>query len=121
MPESPGEVAHRANGNSPRSITLRIGASETDRESFPMAVPTIAPAPLSPADILTPQELAARLKVRTGWVYEQMRPRRTNPLPTIKLNRFLRFHWPTVCAWLLSAQEPSTGKSRRKNRKAVAR
>jgi hypothetical protein len=81
----------------------------------------IAPATLSPADILTPQELAVRLKVRTGWVYEQMRPRRTNPLPTIKLNRFLRFHWPTVCAWLLSAQEPSTGKSRRKNRKAVAR
>jgi len=27
---------------------------------------------LCPSDILTPKELAARLKVSTGWIYEKM-------------------------------------------------
>ena len=32
-------------------------------------------ATLKPEDILTPEELAARLKVRKTWVYEQTRSR----------------------------------------------
>jgi predicted DNA-binding transcriptional regulator AlpA len=59
---------------------------------------------LSPADILTPQELAARLKVKPGWIYEKMRPRQPNPLPVIKMGRFLRFSWPAVAAWLAAQQ-----------------
>jgi len=38
------------------------------------------PELISPADILTPQELAARLKVKPGWVYEKLRPRQPNPI-----------------------------------------
>ncbi len=63
-----------------------------------------ATEPISPADILTPQELAKRLKVKPGWVFEKLRPRQPNPIPVIKMGRFLRFHWPTVAAWLESQQ-----------------
>jgi predicted DNA-binding transcriptional regulator AlpA len=59
----------------------------------------------SPADILTPRELAARLKVSNNWVYNNMRPRRPRPLPVIKMGRLLRFHWPTIVAWLQSQQQ----------------
>jgi predicted DNA-binding transcriptional regulator AlpA len=67
---------------------------------------------LSPEDILTPQELAARLKVKPGWVYEKMRPRQPHPLPVIKMGRYLRFSWPAVSAWLESLQR-GTPKPRR--------
>ena len=60
--------------------------------------------PISPGDILTPQELAARLKVSTSWVFEQTRQRakvRTkSPLPCIRMGKYLRFSWPQVCEWL---------------------
>jgi hypothetical protein len=59
----------------------------------------VAP-PFNPSDIITPDELAARLKVKPGWIYEQMRPARKNPLPVLKCGRFLRFSWAAVCNWL---------------------
>jgi len=61
-------------------------------------------APLSPSDILTPQQLADRLQVKVGWVYEKMRPRQPHPLPVIKMGRYLRFSWPAVSAGLESLQ-----------------
>jgi len=57
---------------------------------------------LCPSDILTPKDLAARLKVSTGWIYEKMRRRQQNPLPVFKIGKYLRFSWPAVCAWLAS-------------------
>jgi len=48
-------------------------------------------ATLKPEDILTPEELAARLKVRKSWVYEQTRSRNQNPLPRLNMGRYLRF------------------------------
>lgn len=55
-------------------------------------------------DILTPAELAARLKVPTSWVYEQTRVRgrmrNADPLPHRKMGRYLRFQWPEVADWL---------------------
>ena len=55
---------------------------------------------LDPADIITPDELAARLKVKRGWVYNQLRPTQKNPLPAIRIGRQLRFSWKAVCAWM---------------------
>jgi predicted DNA-binding transcriptional regulator AlpA len=55
-------------------------------------------------DILTPEQLAQRLQVKPSWVYEQTRDRaaiRSNdPLPFIKMGRYLRFDWNDVLAWL---------------------
>jgi hypothetical protein len=64
-------------------------------------------APILWSDIITPAELSERLKVSKTWPYEQMRPsarRRGNPLPVFKMGKLLRFHWPTVAAWLAAQQ-----------------
>jgi len=53
---------------------------------------------IDPADILTPKELAARLRVRTTWLYE--RARRGEALPHFKVGRYHRYSWIAVCAWL---------------------
>ena len=57
---------------------------------------------LNPNDILTPEELAKRLKVRPTWIYEKMRSRSGPRLPHFRCGRYLRFNWPDVCAWLQS-------------------
>lgn len=83
---------------------------------------------VNPADILTPLELAARLKVTKWWVYHQMRPTvraHGTPLPAVKIGGYLRFHWPDVAAWLLT-QQPAQRKPKQRQyrhnpaRKAVA-
>jgi hypothetical protein len=72
-------------------------------------------ATILPSDILTPAELAARLKVPLSWCYEQNRPRRKNAIPVIKMNgRLLRIHWPSVCEWLLSQSHTPQKSARRK-------
>jgi excisionase family DNA binding protein len=67
-----------------------------------------------PADLITPQELCARLKVHSTWPYEQMRQRerRKNPIPVMKMGRLLRFSWTAVSAWLVSQQVPARKKAR---------
>lgn len=59
---------------------------------------------IEPADIITMPELAKRLKVSERWVYEKSRRRCPNPLPVINVGRYLRFHWPSVSAWLHAQQ-----------------
>jgi len=54
-------------------------------------------------EILTPQEVAVRLKVKPSWIYEQTRHRgrlrNTDPLPHRKMGRYLRFVWTEVVEW----------------------
>jgi excisionase family DNA binding protein len=59
-----------------------------------------SPSPIDPSQILTLSELAERLKVSERWVYEKCRHRCQNPLPTIRIGRYLRFDWLEVSAWL---------------------
>lgn len=65
---------------------------------------------LDEKDILTPEELARRLKVPVGWIYEKSRARGKHggkPLPVLRVGRYLRFIWPEVLEWMRarSAQE----------------
>lgn len=58
---------------------------------------------LSASDILTPKELAARLKVKVNWIYESSRARGRfggKPLPVLRVGKYLRFCWPDVVEWL---------------------
>jgi len=68
---------------------------------------------LKPEDILTPEELAARLKVRKTWVYEQTRSRNQNPLPRLNMGRYLRFDWAKVVEWLTQDKGDSKRSRRR--------
>lgn len=65
-----------------------------------LAVIPASPPRLEPGDLLTPKELAARLKVPLSWVYKHTDSSRRNKLPVLKCDGFLRFSWPDVCAWL---------------------
>ena len=60
----------------------------------------VIPTPIDPSQILTLKELAERLKVSERWVYEKSRRRCLNPLPAIRIGRYLRFDWLEVSAWL---------------------
>jgi excisionase family DNA binding protein len=54
--------------------------------------------------LLTPEELAGRLKVPKSWVYEKTRSRSRDPLPVLRIGRYMRFHWPDVAEWLAKHQ-----------------
>jgi hypothetical protein len=71
--------------------TKRTGASaeSTRAEAAPL---------LQAEDIITPEELAARLKVPDYWVYEKTRGRCRNPIPCLRLGRYVRFDWVAVAA-----------------------
>ena len=59
---------------------------------------------IDPTDLLTPDQLAERLQVSKSWAFEQTRHRakvrNKNPLPCIRLGKYLRFSWPQVCQWM---------------------
>lgn len=59
---------------------------------------------ISVEEILTPKEVAARLKVPVSWLYEQTRNRgrlrSRDALPHRKMGRYLRFVWSEVVQWL---------------------
>ena len=57
-------------------------------------------SPIDPSQILTLAEPAERLKVSERRVDEKIRRRSQNPLPTIRIGRYLRFDWTSVSAWL---------------------
>jgi hypothetical protein len=68
-------------------------------------------------DILTPEELAAKLKVPDSWVYEKTRGRCRNPIPCLRLGRYVRFNWvppgsPTLATWLTAPARPDTRPAR---------
>ncbi len=65
---------------------------------------------VSPQDILTPEELAARLKVPLSWVREKTRGRQKNPLPVLRIGRYIRFNWPAVAAWLAATGPQPKGR-----------
>jgi excisionase family DNA binding protein len=65
---------------------------------------SIMPSTLKEAnevEILTPQEVAERLKIKPSTVYELTRSRCRNPLPAHRAGKVLRFNWAEVVAWFL--------------------
>ena len=79
------------------------------KKQAPVSVVVQSPSPIDPSQILTLAELAERLKVSERWVYEKSRRRCLNPLPVIRIGRYLRFDWLEVSAWL---RQQSSGSAR---------
>jgi excisionase family DNA binding protein len=50
-------------------------------------------SPAQQADLLTPEELAAKLKIPLTWVYEQSRQ---GNIPTRRIGRYIRFDFDEV-------------------------
>jgi predicted DNA-binding transcriptional regulator AlpA len=70
------------------------------RISVPASAVSAPVSPIDPQEILTLAETAERLKVSERWVYEKCRRRCQDPLPCIRIGRYLRFNWLDVSAWL---------------------
>ncbi len=44
-------------------------------------------------EVLTAEELAARWRVPESWIREQTRSRCADPIPHVRLGRYVRFSW----------------------------
>jgi hypothetical protein len=70
-----------------------------------MPVQAISTNRLEASDLLTPEQLAERLQVNVTCVFEQTRQRakvrNKNPLPCVRLGKYLRFSWTAVSDWLV--------------------
>lgn len=51
------------------------------------------------SEILTPEEVAALLRTSKAWVYEKCRSRQRDPLPFMRIGRYIRFDKATVLTW----------------------
>ena len=62
-------------------------------------------APGSAPSLLTSEQLAQRLAVRPSWIREKTRERARardkDPLPVVRLGKYVRFSWAAVEAWLV--------------------
>lgn len=56
-------------------------------------------ATVTAQEILRPEEVAQLLRTSVGWVYEKCRSRQRDPLPCLRLGRYIRFEKQTVLAW----------------------
>ena len=75
-------------------------------------------------EILTPAQVAERLQVKPSRVYEQTRQRHgirnPDPLPHIKMGRYLRFDWRDALQWLERHKVPARNGAVQ-NRQEIAR
>ncbi len=59
-------------------------------------------------ELLTVKEVARLLKVPSSWVYERCRPGTLDPLPHIKLGKYLRFSRGEVLNYLEKLRRTSS-------------
>lgn len=60
------------------------------------------PVPAEPSfEVIDSAELAKRWRLPVTWIREQTRSRATDPLPHIRLGRYVRFEWgsPGLLRW----------------------
>jgi hypothetical protein len=57
--------------------------------------------------LLTVRDVAELLQVPVSWVYKHAGPQSPNPLPCIKLGKYLRFRFTDIMAFLKSASANS--------------
>ena len=52
-------------------------------------------------EVLTAKDLAARWRVPESWIREQTRSRSADPIPHVRLGRYVRFSWasPELASW----------------------
>ena len=51
------------------------------------------------AEFLTIEEIATRLKVKPSFFYAPVRRKGPDPIPCIKIGKYLRYHWPSFLEW----------------------
>ena len=96
--------------------SLRKRPARKHQQTFTIAETPLKPGELDSKHILTPEQIAERLKVKVSWVYEQTRKRasrrNTDPLPSIRMGKLLRFYWPEIEKWLAGRQSKPGGQTK---------
>ena len=82
---------------------------QTDSDSAP---PTTA-LNLRSIEIIDSKELALRLRVPESWVRDRVRARSDDPLPYVKIGRYVRFEWgsPDLVEWWARHRVSKQGKN----------
>lgn len=62
---------------------------------------------MTPAGLLTPQEVADLLSVPVSWVYKRTERGAANPIPHVKLGKYLRFEREAVERYVRSHSSPA--------------
>jgi hypothetical protein len=76
--------------------------------------------PVGESEFLDSAEFAARLNVPESWVRDQVRSRALNPIPHVRLGKYVRFRWgsPELEIWaqqrMLFANNRTVGRALRK-------
>jgi hypothetical protein len=68
----------------------------------------------NPDDLLSIEQVAARLHANVAWVREKIRRRCPHPMPVYNLGRHLVFSWPAICEWIRNAPRPIHAAHRRR-------
>jgi excisionase family DNA binding protein len=94
---------------SANSLSLHlIEDKSVTRPSAPTLSPNAALGETS-TELLTVQELAARLRVPESWVRARTRSRTLDRLPVVRLGRYTRFRWSAVEMWLREHEDQACG------------
>jgi excisionase family DNA binding protein len=59
---------------------------------------------------MTPEQLAQMLQVSRGWVTSKTRRSCVNPLPHMRIGKYIRFNRAAVLEWLESTTSPAPKK-----------
>src|SRR5437868_1639924 len=87
-------LTHRSARSAKRQETPNFSRSPPVQKKSTAVI--LTPEPL---DILTPEEVAALLRVQPSFIYEKCRRRSRDPLPVHRIGRYLRFSRREVLAW----------------------
>lgn len=83
---------------------MPMTAKPKNGQHIPVSVTEQPRAPAPAGVLLTPAELAVRLAVPQSWIREKTRGRArvrdADPLPVVRLGKYVRFSWAAVEAWL---------------------
>jgi len=57
---------------------------------------------MTAVEIIGADELAKRLNLPVSWIRDQVRTRATDPIPSLRFGRYVRFQWghPDLVEWL---------------------
>ena len=89
----------------------RTGAAAS-RKSAAISTLVVESRTINAEDILTSAELAGLLKVKESWLREKTRKRCRNPIPYLKLGKYIRYDWNAVSAWLQSTATNGANRAR---------
>jgi hypothetical protein len=88
------------------------------RAASPININETSSAEFDPANLLSIEEVAARLKTDVPWVREKCCRRCPNPIPVYNVGRHLLFHWVDVCNWIRNSERPIHAYHRRRKKAA---